>query len=113
MGSSSHQSYYKESRGKEVMRLSWYQSSTNSVGCSCSCRKPSPIHCLNSMSMSVCHATEGLLSDELSGSRNDEHGGPLNKENCGQKIIIIIASHEDEMNDKYNDQLYTSNEVIQ
>jgi len=28
-------------------------------------------------------------------------------------IIIIIASHEDEMNDKYNDKLCTSNEVIQ
>jgi len=27
-------------------------------------------------------------------------------------IIIIIASHEDEMNDKYNDKLCTSNEVI-
>jgi len=26
--------------------------------------------------------------------------------------IIIIASHEDEMNDKYNDKLCTSNEVI-
>jgi len=28
-------------------------------------------------------------------------------------IIIIIASHEDEMNDKYNEKLCTSNEVIQ
>jgi len=28
-------------------------------------------------------------------------------------IIIMIASHEDEMNDKYNDKLCTSNEVIQ
>jgi len=28
-------------------------------------------------------------------------------------IIIIIASREDEMNDKYNDKLFTSNEVIQ
>jgi len=28
-------------------------------------------------------------------------------------IIIIIASHEDEMNDKYNDKLCASNEVIQ
>jgi len=28
-------------------------------------------------------------------------------------IIIITASHEDEMNDKYNDKLCTSNEVIQ
>jgi len=28
-------------------------------------------------------------------------------------IIIIIASHEDEMNDRYNEKLYTSNEVIQ
>jgi len=28
-------------------------------------------------------------------------------------IIIIIASHEEEMNDKYNDKLCTSNEVIQ
>jgi len=27
--------------------------------------------------------------------------------------IIIVASHEDEMNDKYNDKLCTSNEVIQ
>jgi len=27
-------------------------------------------------------------------------------------IIITIASHEDEMNDKYNDKLCTSNEVI-
>jgi len=27
-------------------------------------------------------------------------------------IIIIIASHEDEMNDKYNDKLCTSNELI-
>jgi len=27
-------------------------------------------------------------------------------------IIIIIASHEDEMNDKYNDKLCTSYEVI-
>jgi len=27
-------------------------------------------------------------------------------------IIIIIASQEDEMNDKYNDKLCTSNEVI-
>jgi len=27
-------------------------------------------------------------------------------------IIIIISSHEDEMNDKYNDKLCTSNEVI-
>jgi len=27
--------------------------------------------------------------------------------------IIIIASHEDEMNDEYNDKLCTSNEVIQ
>jgi len=29
------------------------------------------------------------------------------------KKIIIIASHVDEMNDKYNDKLCTSNEVIQ
>jgi len=29
------------------------------------------------------------------------------------QIIIIIASHEDEMNDKYNDELCTSNKVIQ
>jgi len=28
-------------------------------------------------------------------------------------IITIIASHEDEMNDKYNDKLCTSYEVIQ
>jgi len=28
-------------------------------------------------------------------------------------MIIIIASHEDEMNDKYNDKLCTRNEVIQ
>jgi len=28
-------------------------------------------------------------------------------------IIIIIASHEDEMNDQYNDELCTSNEVFQ
>jgi len=28
-------------------------------------------------------------------------------------IIIIIASHEDEMNDIYNDKLCTSNEVVQ
>jgi len=28
-------------------------------------------------------------------------------------IIIIIASHEDEMNGTYNDKLSTSNEVIQ
>jgi len=28
-------------------------------------------------------------------------------------IIVIIASHEDEMNDQYNDKLCTSNEVIQ
>jgi len=27
-------------------------------------------------------------------------------------MIIIIASHEDEMNDKYNDKLCTSNKVI-
>jgi len=27
-------------------------------------------------------------------------------------IIITIASHEDEMNNKYNDKLCTSNEVI-
>jgi len=27
-------------------------------------------------------------------------------------IVIIIASHEDEMNDKYNDKLCTSIEVI-
>jgi len=26
--------------------------------------------------------------------------------------IIIIASHEDELNDKYNDRLCTSNELI-
>jgi len=32
---------------------------------------------------------------------------------CVIIIIIIIASHEDEMNDKYNDKLCTSNEVIQ
>jgi len=32
--------------------------------------------------------------------------------NTLHKIIIIIASHEDEMNDKYNDKLCTSNEVI-
>jgi len=37
-------------------------------------------------------------------------GGCPNNERI--KIIIIIASHEDEMNDTYNDKLCTSNEVI-
>jgi len=37
----------------------------------------------------------------------------VNIRSCDEIIIIIIASHEDEMNDKYNDKLCTRNEVIQ
>jgi len=39
--------------------------------------------------------------------------GINNNNNNNNNVIIIIASHEDKMNDKYNDKLCTSNEVIQ
>jgi len=48
------------------------------------------------------------------GERRGGCGGLKAVRRCGVVIIkIIIASHEDEMNDKYNDKLCTSNKVIQ